>query len=99
MKPYGKANSRALTAAELAHQDLRRQEKKQRVGPPEGELEEELKELIGLKDLQEPPASTAPAKLGYGGDVSSKRKRRPTEAYKQARQSGLQSLGYSQVED
>jgi len=62
-------------------------------------LEEELKELIGLKDLQEPPASTAPAKLGYGGDVSSKRKRRPTEAYKQARQSGLQSLGYSQVED
>ena len=42
----------------------------------------ELEELIGLEDLrQEPPPSTAPAKLGCGGDVSSKRKRRPTEAY------------------
>jgi len=48
VKPHRKGNSRALTAAELAHQDLRRQEKKQRVAPPQRELEEEIGESIGL---------------------------------------------------
>jgi hypothetical protein len=46
---------------------------------------------------QEPPVSTAPARLAGAREAESrgKRKRRVTEAYRQVRQAGLQSLGYS----
>ena len=101
---HGKANARALTAAEVADRHLRaqeRQDKKLRATTPESVLEEEVH--VPATPEQEPPVSTAPARLvgAQEAEGRGKRKRRVTEAYRQARQArqaGLQSLGYSQVE-
>lgn len=99
---HGKADARALTAAEVAERDLKAQErtnKKQRAATPESVPEDEEEEIqVPTTPEQEPPASTAPARLA-GGEGRAKRKRKMTEAYRQARQAGLQSLGYSQVEE
>ena len=55
---------------------------------------------------REPPASAAPARSvgaqhdGEGeGESSGKRKHKTTDAYREARQAGLKSLGYSQIEE
>ena len=96
---HGKANSRALTAAEVAEKDLRaqeRQDKKLRPATPEYvQVEEEEEVRVPVTPPQEPLASTAPARL-IQGEGRGKRKRKVTEAYTRARQAGLQSLGYSQ---
>jgi hypothetical protein len=52
---------------------------------------------------REPPASAVPARLVEAqrdseGESKGERKRKMTEAYGEARQAGLQSLGYLQVE-
>jgi len=78
-----------------------RQDKKLRAATPECILEEDEKEVqVSATPEQDPPTSTAPARLAGTQEAEgrSKRKQTITEAYKQARQSGLQSLGYSQVE-
>lgn len=101
---HGRANARTLTAAEVADRHLRaqeRQDKKLRATTPESVLEEEVH--VPATPEQEPPVSTAPARLvgAQEAEGRGKRKRRVTEAYRQARQArqaGLQSLGYSQVE-
>ena len=98
---HGRANARALTAAEAADRDLRaqdRQNKKLRAAAPGNVLEEDAQ--VPVTPEQEPPVSTAPARLAGAqeADGRGKRKRTVTEAYRQARQAGLQSLGYSQVE-
>jgi MULE transposase domain len=98
---HGRANARALTAAEVADRHLKaqeRQEKKLRAATPESVLEEEVH--VPATPEQEPPVSTAPARLAGAQEAEGrgKRKRRATEAYRQARHAGLQSLGYSQVE-
>ena len=102
------ADARALTAAEVAERDLRAQEehqdKKLRAATPECVLEEEEEVQSQQPPEQKPPASTALARLvgaqeGAEGKGRSKRKRKVTEAYREARQPGLQSLGYSQVEE
>ena len=103
---HGKADARALTAAEVAERDLRareHQDKRLRAATPECVLEEEEVQVPATPE-QKPPASTAPARLvgeqgGAEGKGRSKRKRKVTEAYREARQAGLQSLGYSQIEE
>jgi hypothetical protein len=97
-----------MTAAEIGERDLKageRQNKKQRPTTPMGvpeEAEEEI-QVPGIPEQQCLPPSTAPARLtgddGEGGEGRGKRKRKMTEAYRQARQAGLSSLGYSQVEE
>ena len=84
-----------MTAAEIAERDLKareRRDKKQRPATPEyilAETEEEIQVPTTPKP-QSPPASTAPARLaGEGGEGRGKRKRKMTEAYRQARQEGL----------
>jgi hypothetical protein len=97
---HGKANTRALTAAEVAERDLKAQErrdKKRRTNTPKSVLEDKEEIQVPTTPEQEPPSSTAPARLA-GGEGRGKRKRNVTEAYKEARQAGLQSLGYSQVD-
>jgi hypothetical protein len=87
-------DSRALTAAEIAEQDLKRrerQDKKQRPATPKRIPEEAAAEIQVPATLEwEPPASTAPARLASeGGEGRGKRKQKMTEAYKQALQEGL----------
>jgi hypothetical protein len=100
----GRANARALTAVEGADRDLsaqERQDKKLRAATPECVLEEDEEEVrVPAIPEQAPPVSTAPARLGEMQEAEGrcKRKRTITEAYKRARQSGLRSLGYSQIE-
>ena len=100
----GRANAWALTAAEVADRDLRaqeRQDKKLRAPRPECVLEEDYKELqVPATPEQDPPISTAPARLAGAQEAEGRGKRKRTiiKAYKRTRQSGLQSLGYSQVE-
>ena len=96
---HGRANARALTAAEVADRHLRaqeRQDKKLRAATPESVPEEEEEVHILATPEQEPPVSTAPARLAGAQEAEGRgeRKRRVTEAYRQARQAGLQSLGY-----
>jgi hypothetical protein len=101
---HGKANARALTSAEAAKRDLtarERQGKKQRPATPKDAQADEDVQVPATPE-QVLPASTAPAKLAggdsNGGEGRGKRKRTMTKAYEEARQAGLQSLGYSQVE-
>ena len=104
-KAHGRGNARALTAAEVAERDLRAQErrdKKQRVHTLDGVQEGGEEEIqIPATPEQLLPASTAPARLvgGQGTEGRAQGKRKMTEAYREARQAGLQSLGYSQVEE
>ena len=99
---HRKANARALTAAEIADRNLKaqeRQDKKQRTATPDhvlGDQDEEIQ--VPATPEREPPASTAPARLEGEDEGRGKRKRKVTDAYRQARQAGLQSLSYSQVE-
>jgi hypothetical protein len=64
---HGRANTRALTAAEVADRHLRAQEcqdKKLRAAIPESVLEEGEEEVQVPATLeQEPPVSTAPIRL------------------------------------
>ena len=97
---HGKADRRALTAAEIAEQDLKlreRQDKKQRPNTPRVvQQEEETEVQVPATPDREPPASTAPARLvgardgdgdGEGeGEGRGKRKRKMTEKVRQARQ-------------
>ena len=68
-------------------------------------LQEEDTEIqVPATPEREPPASTAPARLvGVQRDGESegtgKRKHKTTDAYREARQAGLKSLGYSQVKE
>ena len=107
---HDKATARALTAAEVAERDLKaaerclkakdRRDKKQRANTPESVAEGEEEEVQVPATPERLPPSIAPARLvGEGGEGRGKRKRKMTEAYRQARQAGLQSLGYSQVEE
>ena len=96
---HGRADRRALTAAEIAEQDLKlreRQDKKQRPNTPRVVQEEEETEVqVPATPDREPPASTAPARLvgardGEGeGEGRGKRKRKMTEKVRQARLAGL----------
>jgi hypothetical protein len=104
---HGKADRRALTAAEIAEQDLKlreRENKKQRPNTPKVALQEEDTEIqVPATPEREPPTSTAPARLIRSqrdgeGEGRGKRKHKATDAYREARQAGLKSLGYSQVE-
>jgi hypothetical protein len=53
------------------------------------EAEEEI-QVPATPEQQSPPPSTAPARLAdEGGEGRGKRKRKMTEAYRQARQEGL----------
>jgi hypothetical protein len=83
-----------MTATEIAEQDLKareRRDKKQRPATPE-HIPEETDEIQvpAIPEQQSPPPSTAPARLAGGsGEGRGKRKRKITEAYRQARQQGL----------
>jgi hypothetical protein len=93
-----------MAAAEIAERDLKageRQNKKQRPATPMGvpeEAEEEI-QVPGTPEQQCLPPSIAPARLTGDGEGRGERKRRMTEAHRQARQAGLPSLGYSQIEE
>jgi len=93
---HGTANARALTAAEVAERDLKAKgcrDKKQRANTPESVSEDEEEDVqVPATPEQSLPPYTAPARLalaGEGGEGRGKRKRKMTEAYRQARQAGL----------
>ena len=63
---HGRANARAFTTAEAADRHLRaqkRQDKKLRAATPESVPEEEEEVHVPAIPEQEPPVSTAPARL------------------------------------
>jgi hypothetical protein len=90
---HGKTDSRALTTAEIAEQDLKlrkRQDKKHQPATPEHDLEEVVGEVCALTIPEQEPPSTAPTRLANEGDIGrGKRRRKMTEAYRQAWQEGL----------
>ena len=98
---HGKG-ARAMTAAEIAERNLKareRRDKKQRPATPE-RVPEKVEETPApaTPERQSLPPSTAQARLaGKAGEGRGKRKRKMSEKYREARQAGLQSLGYSQV--
>ena len=92
-----------MTAAEIAERNLKareRRDKKQRPPAPERvpEEAEEETQVPATPEQQSLPPSTAPSRVaGKGGEGSGKKKRKISEKYREARQVGPQSLGYSQV--
>jgi len=107
-KSHGKADARSLTGAEIAGRALKAQEKKELAankalntpcpaGPsvPRTAQTASLASRTPSPDVLGLPASTAPARLQEEPTMG-KRKRKVIQAYNEARQAGLPSLGYSQ---